>query len=507
VAPQGSKGPKKAPAAPAEPSPEFELLGTETLQSWRAEADSLRVALDRSLVHEAETGEVSFPLLEKDPVAMQGVKDAARAYRLPAYVHRPGSPPPPDSADTLGSAFVAAAQAARRPDDGTQGLPPAAAITLRSPAVPASPRPLAAGGPGAGPTTPRGASREGRGHHVASPTPSTSSSRGGSRPGSAASSASGSRAPPSLRSTEGPLASPRSVGSPTATASAASGRRRKRNEALARPNSRARLEGYLAALTEAHVLSAEDANHFFAPFPNLPVSAEMERRMGEVLERHLGAGPWQDVVASTLARPLDPAVVYADQAAIMELSTVAPALVSEGEQPALAAQTSVTEEVAVVDLVPRAEYLRRLAEQHVAEGRPEEALGCLKEASALLERRTVLVRPAGGGLFPYTHEAFRAARTIQRMLRRRLARRHLAATRAQACFRGYLVRRVALLLAAKRQVAATVIQRRARVRQKRLKKCATQLQRVGQSVSQPSRRAPHTSIYFSPNGASTAQRT
>lgn len=49
--------------------------------------------------------------------------------------------------------------------------------------------------------------------------------------------------------------------------------------------------------------------------PEVKPSMEMDDRMKEVLERCLGTGPWQDLVGSTLAKPLNAALVYTDEVA------------------------------------------------------------------------------------------------------------------------------------------------------------------------------------------------
>lgn len=258
-----------------------------------------------------------------------------------------------------------------------------------------------------------------------------------------------------------------------------------------RPNSRARLDKFLTSLEAAHVLSHDDVNSFFAPLPPLPVSVEMDDRMREVLEKHLGSGPWQDVVGSTLARPLDPSLVFCDEAAQLSTATVGPCLPppeteeeeggSGGAVPHLEVQSSLSSTLPIVENLPRTQFLQRLAEEHRREGRTDEALACLREAAALLEQKEVVLPPqASGALFPYSQQVFKAARLIQRLGRRRLQHKHRAATTIASHFKGFRVRRGRVLLAAKQLMASKIIQRKYRRHYRVLIRCAMNVQRVSE---------------------------
>lgn len=467
-----------------------ESFGPQTLQSWLAEVDSLRVALDRSLSNETSTGEVTYPLLQEVPQVLEDVKAQVKAYTLPKYKHGNAGEEVAEQGPSKGEGEAGTAAMAT-----TATAPPSLSATggkavEQQPAAGSFERaatrtltgtlsPLATSGKDQGITTAAPQS-------VGSPTHalSPSAGKGLSTSGKLATSGRlGSLSPKS----------PSRGGAMTPVSRA--GQRRRREENETRPSSRARLSTFLDTLEAAHVLSKDDVNHFFAPLPLEP-SSEMDEQMKELLERHLGSGPWQDIVASSLARPLDSELVFCDEAAQLGHATVAVRLGSpvaegggEGEdkQPVhLTVHTSVSSTLPIIENFPRTEFLQRLAEEHRREGRIQEAIACLQEASALLEQKQVLLPMAQAGqLFPYNHETFRAARIVQRLGRRRLRAKHAASTVIASHFRGFMARRGGLLLRVKRKVGAKIIQHQYRQHYGRRIRAAINVQKVGEPRSTP----------------------
>jgi hypothetical protein len=494
-----------------------EAFSPEALKSWLEESDRLRVKLDAALTAEVEREEISFPLLEEAQSAAQAVKDQMKEYELPKYVHEPAAKPGgaaaaaaaagPDGSGTtnLGSSLVKPGQSLRpegqmaksSPGRGGTGrgmstsvsgrlsTPPLAGGRPHSPSPltgldgrPASPSPI---GEGQRPSRPSSAFFPGDGFRPASPSgrAGTTAATGLDTSNSPPQSAPGARRSPPPSPIGGRAGSP-------------GGRsRRKRGEeggGDARPNSRARLDHFLEKLEASNVLSREDMNSFYSALP-LPVSLEMDEQVKEVLEKHLGAGPWQDIVGSTLARPLDAELVHMDERARLELATAAPELApaKDGEgRPASAhmvVQDSITSLFDVQEGLPQVTYLRRLAAEHRAEGREKEAVECLRQAAGLLEQKEVVMAPQTR-VFPYANEVFGAARRIQRMLRRRRERLAKAVTVITSHYRGYLARRVKLMRNSKKVFASKVIQRRYRYHLKVLNRCALFIERVSSTCGQ-----------------------
>ena len=473
-------------------------LDAETLRVWLEEADRLRVALDTSLHEEKETGEIMYPLLESAPAAQANVKMGLQEYQLPRYIHDNNNNVKDNEAPT---------PAAGSSGSGMKSMPiaPITGSTIMSP--------------------------KGLLVNNASLSPKSSTSRSLTSPKASSSSK-------SLRVSvaEGRQGSNNTMVSSSPKSSSPK-RWKRRNDGSGNedqgPSSRARLDQFLEKLTAANVLTKDDLQHFHAPLPLKP-SDEMEDKMRDILERHLGKGQWQDIVASVLAKPLDPMLVYCDESAQMGMSTVGPQIPDEilsapptassnwgssrgapttsnslgtssssssgsggrpltsttnsrpvtsmgGSRPpsvqGIRVEDSLTATMPILETLPEIEYLHRLGASLRQEGRDEEAVECFHKAASMLEK-PVPIKPQDVALFPFTHEVFRAARCIQHMARARRRRRIHACVLVQAAFRGYLVRRTENLWKAKKLAASKIIQRQYRHHVKVLTRCAISIQKV-----------------------------
>lgn len=216
--------------------------------------------------------------------------------------------------------------------------------------------------------------------------------------------------------------------------------------------------------------------------PELPMdtSVELNERMKNILEKHLGKGLWEDIVASPLALPLDSTIVHCPERARLALPTTSSKLSSTlegGLTPKAQKIASLTTTISVAEQVPDVHYLKQLAKFHMERGRAKEAISCYNQAAAILETK-VVATPTQGTIFPYSTQAFKAAMTIQNMGLRRLARKGRASIKIQSAFRMYVVKRERLQWNLMRMIGAQVIQRRFRHHRKVLNRRAIHIQRV-----------------------------